>query len=158
MPKRAVPTSRPEILLDARSPMPLYKQLYERFRRVILTRQLESGTRLPSTRQLASELGISRTTVVLAYEHLLLEGYLQSRVGQGTVVACNLPPSLVFDQSEQAQQQQVDAPHPSPLRLAERVPSLQETLAVLRYAGSPRGTYRGGEPAVEQFPMSCGRA
>jgi GntR family transcriptional regulator / MocR family aminotransferase len=94
MPKRAVPTSRPEILLDARSPMPLYKQLYERFRRVILTRQLESGTRLPSTRQLASELGISRTTVVLAYEHLLLEGYLQSRVGQGTVVACNLPPFL----------------------------------------------------------------
>jgi|SRR5438105_4589498 len=38
--------------------------------------------------------------------------------------------------------------------LAERVPSLQETLAVLRYAGSPRGTYRSGEPAVEQFPCA----
>src|SRR5437867_40795 len=100
MPKRAVPTSRPEILLDARLPMPLYKQLYERFRRVILTGQVERGTRLPSTRQLASELGISRTTVVLAYEHLLLEGYLQSRVGQGTVVAHDLPVPSLLDQPE----------------------------------------------------------
>lgn len=152
MPKRAVPTSRSEILLDARLPMPLYKQLYERLRRGILSGQLERGMRLPSTRQLASELGISRTTVVLAYEHLLLEGYLQSQVGQGTVVACELPVPLVLNQPEQAQQQPADVPHTSVLRLAERVPSLQEVLAPLRYAGSPRGTYRGGEPAVEQFP------
>ncbi len=151
MPKRVVPTSRPEILLDARLPMPLYKQLYERLRRGILSGQLERGMRLPSTRQLASELGISRTTVVLAYEHLLLEGYLQSQVGQGTVVACELPMPLVLDQSEQAQQLAA-VPHTSVLRLAERVPSLQEVLAPLRYAGSPRGTYRGGEPAVDQFP------
>ena len=41
MPKRAVPTSRPEILLDVRLPMPLHKQLYERLRRVILNGQLE---------------------------------------------------------------------------------------------------------------------
>jgi len=98
MPKRAVPTSRVAILLDARLSMPLYKQLYERFRRVILTGQLERGTRLPSTRQLAHELGIARTTVVLAYEQLLLEGYLQSQVGQGTRVAHDLPVPLVLDE------------------------------------------------------------
>jgi len=152
MPKRAVPTSRPEILLDARLPIPLYKQLYERFRRGILTGQLEHGTRLPSTRQLASELGISRTTVVLAYESLLLEGYLESRVGQGTVVACDLPPPLVLDQSEQAAEPQAEASQTSAVRLASRVPSLREALSTLHDAGSPRGTYRGGEPAVDQFP------
>jgi GntR family transcriptional regulator / MocR family aminotransferase len=96
MPKRAVPTSRPEILLDARLPMPLYKQLYERLRRGILSGQLERGMRLPSTRQLASELGISRTIIVLAHESLLLEGYLESRVGQGTVVAGDLPLPLLI--------------------------------------------------------------
>jgi GntR family transcriptional regulator/MocR family aminotransferase len=151
MPKRAVPTSRVAILLDAQLSMPLYKQLYERFRSVILSGQLERGTRLPSTRQLAHELGISRTTVVLAYDQLLLEGYLQSQVGQGTRVAHDLPVPLVLDQSELTEPP-AEAPHPSVLRLAERVPSLQEALAPLHYAGSPRGTYRGGEPAVEPFP------
>lgn len=71
MPKRALPTSRLAVLLDARSPVPLYKQLYERLRRGILSGQLECGMRLPSTRLLASELGVSRTTVVLAYDQLL---------------------------------------------------------------------------------------
>ena len=52
MPKRAVPTSRIAVLLDARSPVPLYNQLYERLRRGILSGQLERGMRLPSTRLL----------------------------------------------------------------------------------------------------------
>ncbi len=152
MPKRAVPTSRVAILLDAQSSVPLYKQLYERFRRLILTGQLEPGTRLPSTRQLANELGISRTTVVLAYESLLLEGYLESRVGRGTMVTCDLSSALVLDQSEQAAKPPAGASQTSAVRLASRVPSLQEALALLHYAGSPRGTYRGGEPEVDQFP------
>ncbi len=148
MPKRAVPTSRIAVLLDARSPVPLYKQLYERLRRGILSGQLERGMRLPSTRLLASELGISRTTVVLAYEHLLLEGYLQSWVGQGTIVALDLPVPLWLDLPERPE----DAPQPSVLRVASRVHSLQEALSSVHFEGSPRGTYRGGEPAVEQFP------
>jgi regulatory GntR family protein len=56
--------------------------------------------RLPSTRLFASELGISRTTVVLAYEHLVLEGYLQSWVGRGTIVVLGLPVPLSLDQPE----------------------------------------------------------
>jgi len=68
-------------MLDATLPVPLYKQLYERLRGEILAGQLERGARLPSTRTLASELGVARTTTVLAYQQLLLEGYLESRVG-----------------------------------------------------------------------------
>jgi GntR family transcriptional regulator / MocR family aminotransferase len=154
MPKRAIQTSRPEILLDGRLSMPLYKQLYERFRRGILTGQLERGVRLPSTRHLANELGISRTTAVLAYERLLLEGYLQSRVGRGTVVAHDLPIPPVLDQPALTEltETPADALQPSGLRLASQVHLLQEALAPLHFEGSPRGAYQGGEPAVEQFP------
>jgi GntR family transcriptional regulator/MocR family aminotransferase len=50
-----------------------------------------AGARLPSTRALAADLGISRNVVLLAYEHLLGEGYAQARTGSGTVVAPTLP-------------------------------------------------------------------
>lgn len=87
MPKRAPPITTPEIVLDQRARTPLYTQLYERLRDAILAGQLTPDARLPSTRALASELGISRTTTALAYEHLLLEGYIESKVGAGTCVA-----------------------------------------------------------------------
>ena len=80
MSKRATPLKKPEIMLDQNASAPLYRQLYERLRGSILTGQLKAGTRLPSTRVLASSLGVSRTTTALAYELLLLEGYIQSRV------------------------------------------------------------------------------
>lgn len=47
----------------------------------MLTGRLEAGARLPSTRVLAGALGVSRNTTTLAYEQLLLEGYVESRVG-----------------------------------------------------------------------------
>ena len=75
MSKRATPLKKPEIILDQNdASAPLYRQLYERLRGSILTGQLKAGTRLPSTRVLASSLGVPRTTTALAYEQLLLEG------------------------------------------------------------------------------------
>src|SRR5215467_480932 len=87
MSKRVTPLGGPEIMLDQEAAVPLYRQLYDRLRGSILAGQLEAGTRLPSTRVLASELGVSRTTTALAYELLLLEGYIESKVGDGTRVA-----------------------------------------------------------------------
>ena len=81
MSKRPQSTERPDIQLDPALPEPLYKQLYDRLRAAILAGQVPRGARLPSTRTLATELGVSRTTTALAYEQLLLEGYLESRVG-----------------------------------------------------------------------------
>jgi GntR family transcriptional regulator / MocR family aminotransferase len=101
MSRRARFIKRPEIMLDATLPVPLYKQLYERLRGAILAGRLERGARLPSTRTLASELGISRSTTVLAYTQLLLEGYLESRAGQGTLVARDLPATLFHEQTDQ---------------------------------------------------------
>jgi GntR family transcriptional regulator/MocR family aminotransferase len=85
--KRVIPGEKPEITLDQNDSIPLYRQLYERLRAEILAGRLEAGARLPSTRTLASTLGVSRNTTALAYELLLLEGYIESRVGDGTRVA-----------------------------------------------------------------------
>ena len=72
---------------------PLYQQVYRAFRAEILSRALASGERVPSTRALAQLLNVSRNTVVLAYEQLLAEGYLETRGGAaGTVVARAVPP------------------------------------------------------------------
>jgi GntR family transcriptional regulator / MocR family aminotransferase len=64
MPKRSTGAIIAGIGLARDGPMPLHRQLYEGLRGAILTRRLAPGTRLPSTRMLASELGISRYTVV----------------------------------------------------------------------------------------------
>lgn len=53
----------------------------------IRTGRLATGTRLPSSRVLAHDLGVSRSTIVSAYEQLNAEGFLASRHGQGTIVA-----------------------------------------------------------------------
>lgn len=73
---------------------PLYQQVYRAARRAILTAELAPGTKVPSTRGLARDLGVSRNTVILAYDQLLAEGYIAAREGSGTFVASNLPEDL----------------------------------------------------------------
>jgi len=75
--------------------MPLTQALYDELRQSILGGQLLPGTRLPSTRALAEERGVSRNTVLNAYEQLLAEGYVEARVGSGTCVARALPEELL---------------------------------------------------------------
>jgi GntR family transcriptional regulator / MocR family aminotransferase len=65
--------------------------VFDRLRQGILAGTLPSGARLPPTRALAEELGVARQTVVLAYERLASEGYVQARTGSGTYVAPDLP-------------------------------------------------------------------
>ena len=65
----------------------LYQQLYDGLRSAVLDGRLEPGTRLPSTRAAALELGVARNTVIAVFEQLVAEGFLRSRVGDGTCVA-----------------------------------------------------------------------
>src|SRR6185437_15350896 len=69
---------------------PLYRQIYERLRGGILSGQLEGGKRLPSSRDLADQLDVSRNVVMLAYEQLEAEGYVEGRSGSGTYVSAGL--------------------------------------------------------------------
>ena len=74
---------------------PLYMQLYEQFRKMILTGQLRKGDRLPPSREISKELRVSRIIVSNAYEQLIIEGYLIGKTGSGTFVADKLPDSML---------------------------------------------------------------
>lgn len=90
------------IAFDRGGDQPLNVQLFEQLRRWIRDGVVVAGARLPPSRVMAEELGLSRNTVVLAYERLATEGYVARRVGAGTFVESMLP----------------EAHHPRPARLS----------------------------------------
>ena len=75
------------ITIDKLSTLSLQEQIAEQLRRLILEGLLVPGTRVPTSRELARQAGLSRNTVTLAYERLIGEGYLQTRPASGTFVA-----------------------------------------------------------------------
>lgn len=75
------------VRLDRERPEPLGVQLSDRIRELVLDGTLAEGDRLPSTRALATELGVARSVAEQAYEQLLAEGWLAARRGAGTFVA-----------------------------------------------------------------------
>ena len=81
----------PVIAVDRSAGKPMHKQIYDGYREAIVRGNLRSGQQIPSTRALASELGISRIPVLDAYAQLLAEGYFESRAGAGTYVSSTLP-------------------------------------------------------------------
>jgi len=81
-------------ILSRDSSTPLHRQLYEEWRRGILSGRFRPGDRVPSTRELAATLGISRSTVSEAWEQLIAEGYLEATHGSGTFVCRELPDTL----------------------------------------------------------------
>jgi len=76
--------------LDRASATPLTRQIYMEVRSAVLSGALGPGTRVSSSRAMALRLGVARASVVSAYEHLLAEGYLESRHGSGTFVSGDL--------------------------------------------------------------------
>lgn len=77
--------------LDRNAPMALQDQLFEQLRQLIIGGRLKPNTRVIATRFLAEQAGVSRTTVLLAYERLISEGYLETRPAIGTFVSASLP-------------------------------------------------------------------
>ncbi|PHS79349.1 MAG: aspartate aminotransferase [Rhodospirillaceae bacterium] len=75
-----------DLHLDAASIVPLFEQVYDGLRQRIVSGQILAGSRLPPSRKLAQELGVSRTTIVTAYEQLEAEGFVQGRPGAGVYV------------------------------------------------------------------------
>jgi len=69
----------------------VFRQIYLRLRSAILSGTLLRATKLPSTRELAAQLGVSRSAVVSAFEQLLAEGYAFGKKGAGTYIASDLP-------------------------------------------------------------------
>ncbi|MFH1677142.1 MAG: PLP-dependent aminotransferase family protein, partial [bacterium] len=74
------------IQIDKNAPVPLYRQIVAEIRRLIDAGLLATGTRLPSSRELAEQIGVSRKTVLIAYQELIADSYLESRPQSGTFV------------------------------------------------------------------------
>lgn len=121
--------------LDGKGPN--YAQLIRAIKAAILGGRMVSGARLPSTRALARELGLSRITVLAAYEQLRAEGYIQSQVGSGSYVN-----SL---QTEPVLHPPVDESIAPPSRYAERARAVQNRLLARVHHGV-RFDLQYGEP------------
>jgi GntR family transcriptional regulator/MocR family aminotransferase len=73
---------------------PIFRQIYLQIRSAIVSGALPAGTKLPSTRELASRLAVSRASIISAYDQLSAEGYLGGVVGAGTFISFDLPESV----------------------------------------------------------------
>lgn len=144
MPKRV--TSPPLALppLDPTALLPLHRQLYAALREAILTRQLAPGARLPSSRTLASELRVARTTVVVAFEQLHAEGFVVGRVGAGTRVAGDIV-------SGRTRSHRV--PADAAPQLSRRGTAIAATASAANL-GLAAGLFHPGLPAVDAFPTA----
>src|SRR5262249_14409455 len=76
--------------LDRANGTPLFQQIYMQVRSAVLSGALRPGTKLPSSRAMASRLGVARASVDAAYEQLLAEGCVEGRHGSGTFVSADL--------------------------------------------------------------------
>ena len=137
------------IALDPKSSESLTRQIYRVLRDGILAGRLVSGLRLPSTRALAHDLGVSRNTVVAAFDQLLAEGYVESRAGRGTRVSQTMPDHLL--RAGTRPRPRIVPPTPS------TEPSARGTLLVghaQRKSSIEEGTvaFAPGVPALDLFP------
>jgi len=145
--RKATGTFLPLIAVDRRSPQPLHRQVYDAFRAAIASRGLAPAQQIPSTRLLASELGISRIPVLNAYSQLLAEGYFETRVGAGTFVSSSLPEQIEEPQQIPSVARTKSRPRPI-ARLASRLPSYEPT-PWLRGLGA----FSVSQPALDAFPL-----
>ena len=135
--------------LDRRASIALQQQLYDEVRAAILGGRLAPGARVPATRVLAADAGVSRNTVSGAFDQLLAEGYLEGKVGSGTYVARTLPEELL----------RVTHPriHPGALPVAGRLSKRGRLLESIPVSLARRGVstprpFRPGLPALDEFP------
>ncbi|WJF92034.1 PLP-dependent aminotransferase family protein [Paraburkholderia bonniea] len=146
---------------------PLYRQLHHLLQQAILSRELPAGSKVPSSRLLAAELGIARNTVTQVYEQLVLEGYVHSASGRGTFVADSAPDEIVGASGVEHTPLVLSALSPAALAplapltpLAPLPPAVTQTLSqrgtrLVAGAGVSKrqgGAFMPGVPDVTRFP------
>jgi GntR family transcriptional regulator / MocR family aminotransferase len=137
----------------------LQQRVYSGLRHAILEGRLRAGSRLPSTRLLARDLGVSRNTALLAYEQLLGEGYVVARAGSGTYVAPQLPDAMLSAREAGAAAPARPAAAPRLSAYARRALAA-DPLSVpgARSGGAPlRYDFRYGNLSVGEFPHETWR-
>lgn len=146
----------PFILVDDKNnEIPLYRQIYERIQTAILNGKFSSRMRLPSSRDLAKQLGVSRITVVNAYEQLLAEGYLEGKIGAGTFVASQIPEDLLQISKSEGKNKSANI-SPENVKISAFAKRLTETQSkISRFQSSPNPLpFKNGLTAVSEFPFN----
>ncbi len=147
MPKRA---SSFELSMRPRdAETPAYRWLYSSLRTDILEGRLRPGARLPATRDLARQYGLSRGTVVNGFEQLKAEGYLAGSVGSGTYVSKVLPEELLHVPMRDGAQKEKQR------TLPRRVSDYAQRARLFRgYEARPPRAFRCNLPALDLFPLN----
>jgi GntR family transcriptional regulator/MocR family aminotransferase len=142
------------IRLDRSAAEPLHEQLYRQIRDELKSSTFTDGSiRLPSSRALALDLGISRVTVNLAFSKLHAEGYLRSKARSGTFVAHQLPETFLT-----ADKPKADRPVVHRARISRRARAIPDQRAGKQFDLGALGAGAGislvpGLPAVDEFPI-----
>jgi GntR family transcriptional regulator/MocR family aminotransferase len=143
------------IQLDRTAAEPLHEQLYRQMRDELKSGRFSDGSsRLPSSRALAADRGVSRSTVRLALSKLHAEGYLSSKTGSGTFVANLLPETFLT-----ANQLQTDESIQRPARVSNRVKAIPDKRTGNQFDLGATGAGPGVSlvasiPAVDEFPIA----
>jgi GntR family transcriptional regulator/MocR family aminotransferase len=145
MPKRPA-GSLVDVEISFSGNTPLHRQLYVALKNAILRGRLRPGARLPSTRAIADDLGVSRTTVLNAFDQLSAEGYLEGAVGSGTRVT----PSIPGDLKKLAAKARARTSSGSPMIAGRARLKSGADLSFLRTAARP---LRPGHPDLRLFPL-----
>lgn len=141
-----MPPRPPFVHLDPRAAENLQTQIYRAIRSAILDGRLPPGARLLSSRALAEDLGVSRTTTLLAYDQLTAEGYLTARHGSGTFVGLDRPDDLPRVHPHRPA---TPVPHPP---LSRRGAALAGVPSPAWRLAGPACAFRIGVPALDDFP------
>ena len=143
------------VRLDPRGGAALHRQIYDSLRDAVVAGRLAAGSRVPATRVLAAELGVSRNTVTTAIEQLRAEGYVEARSRSGVFVARTLPEVVqrVVPSRRPAAPRAVrgEAPGPS---LSGRGAELAALRAAPGYRPASERAFRAGFPALDAFPWA----
>src|SRR5262245_33160875 len=143
------------IRLDRTATEPLHEQLYRQIRDELKSGRFSEGSsRLPSSRALATDRGVSRSTVRLALSKLHAEGYLRSKPGSGTFVANLLPESFLT-----ADQPKIYQPIQRPARISDRARAIPDKRVGNQFDLGATGAGPGislvaSIPAVDEFPIA----
>ena len=121
------------VAINRNDDTPLHRQVFDQMRDAILSGRLTPGWRLPSSRALAGELGVSRNTVLAAYDQLFAEGYIEGKIGSGTRVSKVLPEEVLATRSTAPSIQETRKQNP--IRLSKVARSLIDDRPSQRQSG-----------------------
>ncbi len=166
----------PALRVEPEAGTPITIQLAGTLRNLILSGDLQPGERLPSTRTLAQDIGVSRTTVVNVYDQLTTEGIIESRVGAGAYVSDalefrrpvelklsntkkenpGLKPRLANLSADASQQYSLRLPHPEhPLPFTTGIPAF-DAFPMAQWARLSAEFLREPRDDVLRYPDSSG--